>query len=128
MSIGRSCCLPALDLQRHHSLEIERLENLSIESVLLPRRGTLLSPLTNFVVQFIKISHRGIEQLYSCIRDSSTLQDLGLIGLHCSDNGHSCSLPVLDLQRQHSLETVRLLCLSVQSVLLPGRLEREGES
>ena len=117
---GRSCCFPALDLQRQHSLEIVRLENLSVESVLLPGRGTLLSKLTKLTVRVSNISHLGMEQLYSCLRDSSTLQDLELDSLYCSDHGCSCCLPALDLQRHHSLEIVTLENLSVESVLLPG--------
>ena len=118
---GRSCCLPALDLQRHHSLEIVRLENLSVESVLLPGRGTLLSKLTKLTVRVNNISHLGMEQLYSSLRDSSTLKDLDLERLYCSDHGASCCLPALDLQRLLSLRIVRLENLSVESVLLPGR-------
>ena len=120
-----SCCLPILNLQRHHSLETIFLQRLSVEGVLLPGQGTLLSQLTYISVQGIQISHCGIEQLYSCLRDSSTLQRLSLMSPYCSDHGKSCCLPVLDLQRQHSLETMFLLESSFESVLLPSRLERE---
>ena len=123
------CYLPLLDLQRHYSLETVKviLENLSVESVLLPGRGTLLSQLTKLTVECIKISHSGIEQLCSCLRDSSTLQDLVLAGLSCSGHGTSCCFPVLDLQSHHCLEKVRLAYLSVESVLLPGRGDRHPQ-
>ena len=97
------------------------LENLSVESVLLPGRGTFFSQLTKLFVRGSYISHRGKDHMYSCLRDSSFLHDLEVDSLYCSEHGRSCCLPSLDLQRQHSLEIATLENLSIESVLLPSR-------
>ena len=118
---GFGCCLPALDLQRHNSLEKVKLRNISVESVLLPGQGTLPLPLTRLIVSGSKLSHGSWKELFSLLRVSSTLEYLMLGWLYCSDHGDSCCLPALDLQRHNSLKIMELIQLSVESMLLPGQ-------
>ena len=123
---GDICSLPALDLQRHHSLKKLELWELSVESVLLPGQGTLPLPLTILIVWDSKLSHSGLKELFLWLRVSSTIHNLELGRLHCSNHGDNCCLPALDLQRNQSLKTV-ILGKFVEGVLLPGQLERQQD-
>ena len=113
---SHSCCLPVLDLQKHNKLEELTLWDLSVEGLLLPverDRFTSLE-LTN-----VTMNHQYLEQLSGSLSSCSCLKTLYLDEVKCSEQSHSCCLPVLDLQKHNKLEELRLWELSVEGLLLP---------
>ena len=118
---SHSFCLPVLDLQKHNKLKELRLGDLSVEGLLLPverDRLTLLS-LTN-----VTMNHQYLEQLPGSLSSCSGLEELDLYEVKCSEQSHSCCLPVLDLQQHNKLEELRLWNLSVKGLLLPVERDR----
>ena len=113
---SHSCCLPVLDLQKHNKLEELRLYDLSVEGLPLPvERDTLtLLLLTN-----VTMNHQYLEQLLGSLSSYSCLGNLQLFKVKCSEQSHSCSLPVLDLQQHNKLQYLNLGDLSFKSLLLP---------
>ena len=113
---SHSFCLPVLDLQKHNKLEELRLWNLSVEGLLLPVERDRF---TTLVLINETLNHHGLEQLLGSLSSCSCLVRLYLIEVKCSEQSHSCCLPVLDLQKHNKLEELNLLNLSVEGLLLP---------
>ena len=113
---SHSCCLPVLDLQKHNKLKELRLWNLSVEGLLLPVERDRF---TTLVLINETMNHHGLEQLLGSLSSCSCLVRLYLIEVKCSEQSHSCCLPVLDLQKHNKLEELNLLNLSVEGLLLP---------
>ena len=118
---SHSCCLPVLDLQKHNKLKILRLEDLSVEGLLLPieRNKCTLLALNN-----VTMTHHGLEQLSGSLSSYSGLEYLFPNGVKCSEQSHSCCLPVLDLQKHNKLKELVLWYLSVKGLLLPVEGDR----
>ena len=118
---SHSCCLPVLDLQKHNKLKKLNLLSLSVKGLLLPDerdRFTSLS-LTN-----VTMNHHDLEQLLESLSSCSGLEELYLHEVKCSEQSHSCCLPVLDLQQHNKLKKLDLLVLSVEGLLLPVERDR----
>ena len=118
---SHSCCLPVLDLQKHNKLRELDLSNLSVKGLLLPverDRFTSLE-LTN-----VTMNHQYLEQLFGSLSSYSCLEKLDLVEVKCSEQSHSCCLPVLDLQKHNKLKKLRLVDLSVKGLLLPVERDR----
>ena len=116
---SHSCCLPVLDLQKHNKLKKLYLRDLSVKGLLLPVEGdTLTLKLDN-----VTINHHGLEQLSGSLSSCSCLETLEINKVKCSEQSHSCCLPVLDLQQHNKLEELYLWDLSFEGLLLP--LERD---
>ena len=113
---SHSCCLPVLDLQKHNKLEELRLYDLSVEGLLLPVERDMLTSLS---LDNVTMNHQYLEQLLGSLSSCSGLEKLCLIEVKCSEQSHSCCLPVLDLQKHNKLEELRLYDLSVEGLLLP---------
>ena len=118
---SHSCCLPVLDLQKHNKLKVLRLEDLSVEGLLLPiERDRLRSLKLNNVT----MNHHGVEQLSGSLSSYSCLENLDLDEVTCSEQSHSCCIPVLDLQKHNELLELDLRDLSVEGLLLPVERDR----
>ena len=57
---SHNCCIPVLDLQKHNKLEILRLENLSVEGLLLTAEGVRM---TFLMLSNVTMAHHDLEQL-----------------------------------------------------------------
>ena len=113
---SHNCCIPVLDLQKHNKLEILRLENLSVEGLLLTAEGVRM---TFLMLSNVTMAHHDLEQLSGLLSSYSDLEALYLDAVICNEQSHSCCIPVLDLQKHNKLKKLRLKNLSVGSLLLP---------
>ena len=118
---SHSCCLPVLDLQKHNKLQTLVLQDLSVEGLLLPVEGDRL---TSLILYNVTINHQYLEQLSGSLSSYSCLENLNLYEVKCSEQSHSCCLPVLDLQKHNKLRKLDLLDLSVKGLLLPVERDR----
>ena len=118
---SHSCCLPVLDLQKHNKLEELKLWNLSVKGLLLPVEGDRLTYLSLYNET---MNHQYLEQLSGSLSSYSCLEELYLVEVKCSEQSHSCCLPVLDLQKHNKLEELKLWNLSVKGLLLPVERDR----
>ena len=113
---SHNCCIPVLDLQKHNKLEILRLENLSVEGLLLTAEGVRM---TFLMLSNVTMTHHDLEQLSGLLSSYSDLEVLDLDALICNEQSHNCCIPVLDLQKHNKLEILWLKNLSVGGLLLP---------
>ena len=111
-----SCCIPVLDLQKHDKLETLELQDMSIEGLLLPVVGAIITSLTLYAV---RMTHHGCEQLSGSVTSYSHLEDLHLERVSCSEHRGSCCISVLDLQKHGKLEKLKLWSLFIEGLLLP---------
>ena len=118
---SHSCCLPVLDLQKHNKLEELTLWDLSVKGLLLPVERDRF---TTLYLSYATMNHQYLEQLLGSLSSYSYLENLNLSKVKCSEQSHSCSLPVLDLQKQNKLKKLELKDLSVQGLLLPVERDR----
>ena len=118
---SHSCCLPVLDLQKQNKLKKLKLNDLSVQGLLLPverDRFTLLK------LKYVTMNHQYLEQLSGSVSSCSCLEALSLNEVECNEQSHSCCLPVLDLQEHNKLEELKLRNLSVNGLLLPVERDR----
>ena len=116
----RDCPLPVLDLQKHHNLEKLILEKLSVECLLIPNQQD--TEMRTLWLDSVTMTHHDIQSLCASLSSWSALENLRLINLSCSDHSdRDCLLPVLDLQKHHNLEDLRLEKLSVECLLIPNQ-------
>ena len=120
---GGSCRISVLDLHKHHKLEKLQLDKISITSLVLPSQGE--SGLSVLGLDNLVLSHDNLVQLCSSLSSLSSLQDLRLDNLSCSDDGDSCRISVLDLHKHHKLETLQLDKISISGLVLPSQGESE---
>ena len=109
-------CYPVLDLQKHDKLETLELRDLSIEGLLLPVEGARITSLT---LWYVTMTHHSCEQLSEYLTSSSCLEYLYLNEVRCREHRDSSCIPVLDLQKHDKLETLELVRLSIEGLLLP---------
>ena len=107
---------PALDLRKSIKLEKLRLENLSVEGLLLPVEGVRI---TYLMLNNVTMTHHDLEQLLRFLSSCSDLEELYLDAVRCNKQSHSCCIPVLDLQKHNKLKELKLENLSVGDLLLP---------
>ena len=118
---SHSCCLPVLDLQQHNTLQRLYLLDLPVEGLLLPVERDRFASLR---LNNVTMNHQYLEQLSGSLSSCSCLEYLYLWKVKCSEQSHSCCLPVLDLQKHNKLEELRLWNLSVEGLLLPVERDR----
>ena len=118
---SHSCCLPVLDLQKYIKLKELELMYLSVEGLLLPVERDRF---TSLWLYNVTMNHQYLEQLLGSLSSYSCLEELYLYEVKCSEQSHSCCLPVLDLQKHDKLQELRLLNLSVEGLLLPVEGDR----
>ena len=118
---SHSCCLPDLDLQKHNTLQRLYLKDLSVEGLLLPVERNRL---TSLELYNVTMNHQYLEQLARSLSSCSSLEMLYLYDVKCSEQSHSCCLPVLDLQKHNTLQELHIKQLSVEGLLLPVERNR----
>ena len=118
---SHSCCIPVLDLQKHNKLKELRLWKLSVKGLLLPVERDML---TWMILFDVTMNHHGLEQLSGSLSSCSCLEKLFLNEVKCSEQSHSCCIPVLDLQKHNKLKELYLADLSVKGLLLPVERDR----
>ena len=132
MLVLMGVCPSVLDLHKHNKLTCLRLDELSVDSLILPSTeepGDLLLPVEGTRISEVSIigvtlTHHGMEQLTGWLSSCSSLENLQLKKLSCSDHGSGCILPVLlDLQKCNRLKELRLQDLSVEGLLMPSQIQ-----
>ena len=118
-----SCCLPVLDLHKHPKLEELKLGKLSINGLLLFSQK--YSSLEDLNLTNLICSHGSLVQLCRSLSSLSSLERLELINLACSEHCNNCRLPVLNLQKHHSLEMLLVDEISISGLLLPSHKESQ---
>ena len=118
---SHSCCLPVLDLQQHNKLRRLDLRKSYVKGLLLPVERDRF---TSLWLSNVTINHQYFEQLSGSLSSYSGLEALCLDEVKCSEQSHSCCLPVLDQQKHNKLEELRLYNLSVEGLLLPVERDR----
>ena len=118
---SHSCCLPVLDLQKHNKLWELDLSFLSVNGLLLPEERDRF---TSLELVNVTMNHQYLEQLSGSLSSCSCLEYLSLNDVKCSEQSHSCCLPVLDLQKHNKLKVLYLERLSVEGLLLPVERDR----
>ena len=118
---SHSFCLPVLDLQQHNKLRALGLCDISVKGLLLPVEGDRFASLTLYNVT---MNHQYLEQLFGSVSSYSCLENLHLSKVKCSEQSHSCCLPVLDLQKHNKLWALELCDISVKGLLLPVERDR----
>ena len=110
-----------LDLNKHNKLEKLKLCNLSVDGLLLPVERDML---TSLRLDNVTMNHQYLEQLSGSLSSCSCLEKLYLDRVKCSEQSHSCCLPVLDLQQHNKLKELDLCDLYVEGLLLPVERDR----
>ena len=110
-----------LDLNKYSKLEKLKLCDLSVDGLLLPVERDML---TSLELDNVTMNHQYLEQLFESLSSCSSLEELNLETVKCSEQSHSCCLPVLDLQKHNKLEELDLCDLSVKGLLLPVERDR----
>ena len=110
-----------LDLNKYSKLEKLELLHLSVKGLLLPVERDRFTSLTLYNVT---MNHQYLEQLLGSLSSYFCLENLNLSKVKCSEQSHSCCLPVLDLQQHNKLKDLRLWNLSVKGLLLPVERDR----
>ena len=75
-------------------------------------------------LRYVTMNHHDLEQLLGSLSPYSCLENLNLSKVKCSEQSHSCCLPVLDLQEHNKLRALELEELSVEGLLLPVERDR----
>ena len=120
---GGSCHLPVLDLHRHHKLLDLKLNKISVSGLILPSQEQ--PQLLGLYLYNLVLSHDNLVQLCTLLSSLTSLLNLELTNLSCSDDGDRCHLSVLDLQRHHRLWDIKLDKISISGLLLPSQEQSE---
>ena len=105
-------CIPVLDLQKHNKLENLKLGYTSVEGLLLPVEGAII---TSLKLDDVTMTHHGLIQLEQSLSTCTSLVEIYLASVKCSDD----NIPVIDLQKHNKLKKVDLKDISVKGLLLP---------
>ena len=109
-------CIPVLDLRKDNELELLRIQASAVEDLLLPTEGTRIRQLT---LDKVKMVHHELEQLARSSLSWSSIKQLHLDGVRCSEHRDRCCIPVLDLRKHNELELLRKKASPVEGLLLP---------
>ena len=110
------CCIPVLDLQKQNKLELLYIVDLSVEDLLLPIEGIRIRKLT---LDKVTMTHDGLEQLSRSLSSLSSIKEMKLDKVRCSEHTDMCCIPILDLRRYNDLEILNIVDLSAEDLLLP---------
>ena len=109
-------CIPVLDLRKHNELELLSIKVSPVEGLLLPMEGTRIMQLA---LDNVTMAHHGLEQLSRSSSSWSSIKQLHLDGVRCSEHRDRCCIPVLDLRKHNELELLSIITSPVESLLLP---------
>ena len=110
------CCIPVLDLRKHNELERLRIMALPVEGLLIPMEGTRIRQL---FLDNVTMAHHELEQLSRSSSSWSSIEQLHLNAVRCSEHRDRCCIPVLDLRKHNELERLRIMALPVEGLLIP---------
>ena len=110
------CCIPVLDLLKHNKLELLYIMALPVEGLLLPMEGTRIRQLA---LDNVTMAHHELEQLSKSSSSWSSIKQLHLDRVRCSEHRDRSCIPVLDLRKYNELELLRIMALPVEDLLLP---------
>ena len=110
------CCIPVLDLRKHNELERLSIKVLPVESLLLPMEGTRIRQLA---LDNVTMAHHELEQLSRSSSSWSSIKQLHLDGVRCSEHRDRSCIPVLDLRKHNELELLFIKASPVEDLLLP---------
>ena len=110
------CCIPVLDLRKYNELELLSIKASPVEGLLLPMEGTRIRKLT---LVNVTMAHHGLELLARSSSSWSSIKQLVLDGMRCSEHRDRCCIPVLDLRKYNELELLYLMASAVEGLLLP---------
>ena len=94
------CSLPVLDLSNHCRLEELILCNISISDLMLFSQGE--SQLIRLYLDNLSLTHDNLVRLCSVISSVSSIRELQLTHVRCSNHDGSRDVPTLDLPKQES--------------------------
>ena len=94
------------------------------KSVLRESLYRIMQHISSLRLTRVTITHHDLEQLLGSLSSCSCLETLDLWEVKCSEQSHSCCLPVLDLQQHNKLRELDLRYLSVKGLLLPVERDR----
>ena len=94
------------------------------KSVLHESLYRIMQHISSLRLTSVTITIHDLEQLLGSLSSCSCLEKLWLSEVKCSEQSHSCCLPVLDLQKHNKLKELKLLYLSVKGLLLPVERDR----
>ena len=120
-----SCHLPVLDLHKHLILEDLTIDKIYINDLLLPSQT--YSSLEDLDLHNLVFSHDSLVQLCRSLSSLTNIERLELIKLACIEHSDSCRLPILDLQKHHSLEVLTLDQIAISGLLLPSQTHSQLE-
>ena len=89
---------------------------LPVEGLLLPMEGTRIRQLT---LDNVSMAHHELEQLSRSSSSWSSIEQLHLDGVRCSEHRDRCCIPVHDLRKHNELEQLGIIALPVEGLLLP---------
>ena len=110
------CCIPVLDLRKHNELERLSIKVSPVESLLLPMEGTRIRELA---LDNVTLTHHGLEQLARSSSSWSSIEQLHLDKVRCSEHRDRSCIPVLDLRTHNELELLSIKVSPVEGLLLP---------
>ena len=110
------CCIPVLDLRKHNELELLCIMTSLVEGLLLPMEGTRIRSLT---LKNVTMTHHELDLLSRSSSSWSSIKQLHLDGVRCSEHRDRCCIPVLDLRKHNELELLHIIALPVEGLLLP---------
>ena len=109
-------CIPVLDLRKHNELELLSIKVSPVEDLLLPMEGTRIRTLS---LGNVTMAHHELEQLPISLSSWSSIDQLRLDGVRCSEHRDRCCIPVLDLRKHNKLELLHIKASPVEDLLLP---------
>ena len=109
-------CIPVLDLWKHNELERLRIMASPVEGLLLPTEG---SRIRSLALDNVTMAHHELEQLSRSSSSWSSIKQLHLSGVRCSEHRDRCCIPVLDLQKHNELELLSIKVSPVEGLLKP---------
>ena len=110
------CCIPVLDLRKHNELEQLSIMASPVEGLLLPMEETRIRSLA---LDNVIMAHHELEQLSRSSSSWSSIKQLHLDGVRCSEHRDRSCIPVLDLRKHNELELLSIKASPVEDLLLP---------
>ena len=95
------CCCLVLDLQKHNKLEALDLWGLSVEGLLLPVEGAII---TSLELDNVTMTNHGLKQLGKSLTSCSSLERIEHNKVACIEHRDGCCCIGRDLQKHDKLE------------------------
>ena len=110
------CCIPVLDLRKYNELELLSIMASPVEGLLLSMEGARIR---QQALDNVTMAHHELDQLSRSSSSWSSIEQLYLNGVRCSEHRDRCCIPVLDLRKYNELELLYIMASPVEGLLLP---------